>query len=128
MRFGFVPPPFGDLWADVCQLLEKAVKRGGNEWADVEAALDSGRAQLWIAADERPVAAMVTKLDGRTLEVWLAGGAVLSGTVPFLETAIAAAREAGATDARICGRKGWDRVLRGYGWKRDGELLTKAWG
>lgn len=127
LRFGFVEPPYGNLWADVRRLLDKAVKRDGHSWEDVERELDSLRSQLWLAVRDRPVAAMVTKLDGKTLEVWLAGGDVLSGALPFLETAIAAAKEAGATNGRIWGRKGWERVLRPYGWHRDGELLVKAW-
>lgn len=125
MRFGFVPPPFGELWGDIHRLLDRAVVKGGNDWGDVRDGLDSGRAQLWLAVTDRPRAAMVTKLDGTTLEIWLAGGAVLSGAVPFLETTLAAAREAGATDARIIGRKGWARVLAPYGWRQIGEELAK---
>lgn len=127
MNFGFVEPPFGDLWYDIWTLLDRAVERGGNNWPDVKEQLEDGRAQLWLAVEGRPVAAMVTKLDGRTLEVWLAGGAVLSGAVPFLETAIEAAKAAGATDARIIGRKGWARVLAPYGWTASGDELTKDW-
>lgn len=125
MRFGFVPPPFGALWIDIQRLLGKAVERGGNSWSDVRQKLEDGRAQLWFAVTDKPVAAMVTKIDGDTLEVWLAGGAVLSGAVPFLETAIAASREAGTTNGRIVGRKGWARVLAPYGWAVDGDELVK---
>jgi len=125
MRFGFVAPPFGRLWSDVQTLLDRAVTKGGNEWDDVEEALSDGYAQLWLAVTDKPQAAMVTKLDGTTLEVWLAGGAVLSGCVPFLETTLTAAREAGATDARIIGRKGWARVLAPYGWRTAGDELVK---
>lgn len=109
-------------------MLDRAVVRGGNDWDEVEAALEDRRAQLWLATDPDPVAAMVTRMDGTTLEVWLAAGAVLSGAAPFLETAIRAAREVGATNGRIWGRRGWDRVLRQYGWRRDGDLLVKNWG
>lgn len=128
MNFGFVPPPYGSLWPTVAGLLDRAVKRGENEWSEVEEALADGRAQLWLTVTDRPVAAMVTRRDGDTLEVWLAGGAVLSGSVPFLETAIAAAKADGATNGRICGRKGWERVLRRYGWRADGDFLVKDFG
>jgi hypothetical protein len=70
---------------------------------------------------------MVTRIDGDTLEVWLAGGAVLSGSVPHLETAIEASRAAGTTNGRIIGRKGWERVLRPWGWRREGDYLVKDW-
>jgi hypothetical protein len=126
MNFGHVPPPFGSLWGDIGRLLDKAVERGGNDWAEVVDFLDDGRAQLWLAVTDKPVAAMVTRMDGDTLEVWLAGGAVLSGCIPFLETTLAAAKADGATNGRIIGRKGWARVLASYGWRRDGDELVKG--
>lgn len=125
MIFGFVPAPYGLLWGPVRRLLDGAVRRGKNEWDDVIASLVSGRAQLWLTLADRPIAAMVTRRDGNTLEVWLAGGAVLSGSVPFLEIAIEASKQDGATNGRIIGRKGWDRVLRPYGWRREGDELVK---
>jgi hypothetical protein len=128
MTFGHVPPPFGGvLWGQVFRLLDKAVRRGGNDWNEVSAQLDDHRAQLWLTVTDEPIAAMVTRLDGDTLEIWLAGGAVLSGSVPFLEDAIAAAKEAGATNGTITGRKGWARVLRPYGWRASGDNLVKGW-
>lgn len=125
MNFGFVPPPYGLLWGDAKRLLDRAVKRGKNEWPEVIASLMQGTAQLWLTVTDRPIAAMVTRRDGDTLEVWLAGGAVLSGSVPFLETAIAAAKLDGATNGRLEGRKGWARVLRPYGWRESGDMLVK---
>lgn len=129
MTFGYVPPPFGDLWGDIRRLLDPAVIRGGNEWEEVEALLNDSRAQLWLTTeDEVLVAAMVTRKDGDTLEVWLAGGKVLSGSIPHLETAIEAATRGGMTNGRIIGRKGWARVLQAYGWRQNGEDLVKDFG
>ncbi len=125
MTFGYVPPPYGLLWGPAKALLERAVRRGKNEWPEVIASLMQGTAQLWLTITDKPIAAMVTRRDGDTLEVWLAGGAVLSGSVPFLETAIQAAQSGGATNGRIIGRKGWTRVLRSYGWRTEGDYLVK---
>lgn len=122
-----MPPPYGDLWDDIERLLDKAVKRGGDDWGDVCDRLSGGEAQLWLAVDEGPVAAMVTCIEANTLEIWLAGGAVLSGCVPFLETTIEASKAAGTTNGRVVGRKGWERVLAPYGWRRDGKHLVKEW-
>lgn len=127
MTFGYVAPPYGPLWPTIFQLLDKSVQRGGNDWDEVASDLRDGRAQLWLVVTDKPIVALVTRMDGDTFEVWLAGGAVLSGTVHFLETAIEAAKAAGATNGRIIGRKGWERVLRGYGWRHDGEHLVKDW-
>jgi len=129
MNFGHVPAPFSaGLWGQVVRLLGRAMERGGNDWAELVEALENGLAQLWLTeVHGEPVAAMVTRLDGDTLEIWLAGGAVLTTSVPFLETAIEASRAAGTTNGRIIGRKGWVRVLRAYGWRSDGEHLVKDW-
>lgn len=125
MQFGFAPPPFGALWPRIVDLLAPAVERDKNDWADLAGCLSDGRAQIWLTLDPEPVAAMVTRRDGDILEVWLAGGAVLAGSVPFLEVAISAAKRDGATSGRITGRPGWARVLRNYGWQRCGEDLVK---
>jgi hypothetical protein len=126
MQFGFVPPgALPPVWSRTVDLLDKAVSAGGYDWCEVSEDLLSGRAQLWLTLDPVPVAAMVTRRDGDTLEVWLAGGAVLRTSVPFLETAIRAAQDDGATNGRIIGRKGWQRVLRSYGWRPEGDTLVK---
>lgn len=127
MEFGYVAPPYGDQWPAIVTLLDGAVTRGGNDWAEVGTLLADNRAQLWLTTQGIPIAAMVTRKDGDTLEIWLAGGAVLSGSIPFLETAIEAAKQDGMTNGRITGRKGWARVLQGYGWQRDGDDLVKRW-
>lgn len=128
MSFGYVPPPFGlGLWLHLDRLLDASVRRGGNDWSEVARDLNSKAAQLWIEErDGSPIAAMVTRLDGDTFEVWLAGGKVLDA-IPHLETAIEAAQGAGATNGRVIGRKGWARALRSYGWHYDGGDLVKRW-
>lgn len=126
MTFGYVPHPCGEWWPVVSAMLEPAAVRGGDTVDEVDSDLAAGLAQLWLTIEHGvPVAAMVTRIDGDTLEVWLAGGAVLSGSVPFLETALSAAQAAGVTNGRIKGRKGWQRVLRGYGWRCEGDFLVK---
>lgn len=127
MTFGFVAPPYGALWRAITDLLTPAVERGGNDWGEVIALLDDGRAQLWLTMErDQPIVAAVSRMDGDTFEVWLAGGRVLS-RLDDLEMAITAAREGGATNGRIIGRKGWARVLRAYGWRVEGDELVKDW-
>lgn len=131
LAFGHVPPPFRpELWDAAQGLLQAPLKRGGYGWGELEDSLADGRSQLWLTVSGRfrePVAAMVTRIDGDTLEVWLAGGAVLSTSVPFLETAIEASKQAGTTNGRITGRKGWERILKPFGWRREGDELVKDW-
>lgn len=110
-------------------LLDRAIRRFGTDWCEVFTAFSCGNAVLWLATvDDAPIAAMVTRRDGETMEVWLAGGAVLSGCVPFLLIAEREAIEFGMTKGRITGRKGWTRVLSPYGWRVDGEDLVKDLG
>ncbi len=75
---------------------------------------------------DKPINATVSRMDGKTVEIWLCGGSVLAGSLHYLETILSAARDAGATDARILGRKGWQRALRGYGWQISGDELVKG--
>ena len=125
MRFGYVAPPFEGVWFDAVALLDKAVRKGGNEWSDVRRALWNETAQLWLTVEDKPVAAFVTRMDGDTIECWLAGGKV-GPTAPMIEqTILKAAREGGATNARIVGRKGWARVFKPYGWRVQDDELVK---
>ena len=92
-------------------ILEPALERCGGTLDDVQAALDSGHAQLWELGDS----AVVTQVcdGGRTLRVWLAGGNLdkLRRGLPVLDEV---AREFGCSRIEIEGRKGWARVLTGY--------------
>lgn len=123
---GCLPPPFGELWPTIFALLDKAVRTGGNDWEDVKEGLETRRAQLWLWVENGPQAAVVTKIDGDVLEIWLAGGRALK-VLPYLETIIEASKGAGTKQGRIIGRRGWDKALKPYGWVRDGEMLTKRW-
>ncbi len=125
MRFGYVAPPFNGVWLDAVALLDMAVRKGGNEWADVRRALWNETAQLWLTVEDKPINATVTRLDGKTVEIWLCGGSVLSGALHYLETILAAAKADGATNARIVGRRGWLRVLKTYGWRQEADELIK---
>jgi len=124
VTFGFVAHPYGALWGDVRAMLAPAMERGGNDWNALEDALAANLAQLWLATD--PPMAAVTRIDGDTLELWVAGGAVIEGA-RHLETAVEASKAAGTTNGRIIGRKGWARVLKPWGWRPEGGELVKEW-
>lgn len=117
--------PFGVWGGKARELLHGALERFQTPLSELEEAFRTGNAVLWLAAHEEPFAAMVTRRDGLTMEVWLAGGGVMNGCVPFLGQAEREAREFGMKRGRITGRKGWARVLRPYGWRVRGEDLVK---
>ena len=117
--------PFGVWRQEAWELLDPAVKRAGEAWAHVDDMLAAGAAVLWLAITDAPVAAMVTAKAGDQMLVWFAGGAVLSGCVPFLGLVEAEAKTNGMKRGRLTGRKGWARVLRGLGWRVEGDDLVK---
>lgn len=126
LEFGFIPRPLETWWPETRELLDRAVDKYGTDWADVVSALSERTAQLWLAkAHDGPVAALVSRKQGQTLEIWLAGGTVLSGCVPFLKIVERCAVEDGMTNGRITGRRGWGRVLRRDGWTVSGDDLVK---
>jgi hypothetical protein len=95
------------------------------EETDLLADFARGHAQLWLGRN----AAFVTQIDPEVsaLHCWLAGGDMdeLIWMMPGLE---AFGRGWGCKCATVSleGRKGWVRVLKPYGYERDGDVLRKA--
>lgn len=105
-------------------ILALEMARDGDTLADLELALASDFAALWVG--ER--CALVTTLHeaeiGRELHVWLGTGDLAE--MITLEPGISAwARSKGCKFATIRGRKGWDRVFSKHGFTRDGDELRK---
>ena len=119
MIFGYVPPEYVN--DEIRELLAPAVKRGGNDWAEVNSMLADMRAQCWMAMDDKPRMAVVTRMDGDVGEIWLLGGNNRKDWLHFLPTLEAGLRGGGAVKGRLTGRKGWKRVLAPFGWVCDGE-------
>lgn len=108
-------------WATARRWILPALKDATE--AELIADLNAGAAQLW----EGVRSAFVTQVspEPRTMHCWLAGGdlAELRSLVPGIE---AHARAIGCLFASVDGRKGWERVLRPYGYEREGAELRKA--
>lgn len=121
MNFGYVPSPAAAQLSKALEYLAPALNRGGYTWNECARLIDSGHAQLWMS-DE---AALVSRRDGDTLELWLCGGRVVNASDRFLEVIEQAAKEAGMQWMRVTGRRGWERHLKQFGWVRVGEDLMK---
>jgi hypothetical protein len=121
MRFGYVPSPAAAQLNKAMEYLAPALKRGGYTWDECARLIDSGHAQLWMS-DE---AALVSRRDGDTLELWLCGGRVVNASDRFLAVIERAARDSGMEWMRLTGRKGWDRHLAKWHWVKVGEDLVK---
>lgn len=96
----------------------------GTPWAEVEADVLGGKAQLWPG----DAAAMVTKVledqTGRVLHVWLGGGDLEE--LLRLQPAVAAwGRSMGCNRATIEGRAGWGKVLKANGWAASFTVFSR---
>jgi hypothetical protein len=91
--------------------------------AEVLADLEANRAQLWMGDGAAMVLQLLTPPP--TLHIWLAGGE-LGGLLDMRGGMEAWARSQGCEAVTINGRRGWDRVLKPYGYEPDGEELRKA--
>lgn len=121
MNFGYVPSPASAQLEKAKSYLLPVLNVGGYSWEECTILIDSGHAQLWMS-DE---AALVSRRDGDTLELWLCGGRVVNASDRFLEVIEQAARDGGMTWMRLTGRKGWDRHLAKWNWVKVGEDLVK---
>ena len=125
----FVPVPtpnVAQLWPQAEGHLRRACDRSVGDMSPETLFLDcmAGRSVLCLIVDGRtdpatiPAAAIVhfpRQVDGSlACELRAAGGRALAlwrHVVPEFE---AWARHVGATTARLCGRRGWERVFPGY--------------
>jgi hypothetical protein len=98
---------------------------GTHGLGDVRRLVETGKAQLWAAAD----AAVVTLVEHdpceRRLLVWLAGGrlgTLLGDLLPHLE---AWAREQGCSRLLLIGRAGWERAMKPMGYAPLARVIAK---
>lgn len=100
---------------------------GTHSLADVEMALQTGDAQLWLSDDG--LGAAVTEVNTyptglKRAVIWLSAGrleSVVSMDSDFADLA----RSLGCHEVRLIGRPGWGRALRGSGWETDSIIATK---
>lgn len=119
--FGYVPSPADEQLSKAREYLAPALARDGYAWNECARLFDTGHAQLWMS-DE---AALISRKDGDTLELWLCGGRVVNASDRFLKVIEQAAKDSGLQWMRVTGRKGWDRHLAKWGWVKMGEDLVK---
>jgi hypothetical protein len=114
------PARVHEVWPHVASLIAAAMRRSGlGEAADIARSLGEGTALLWLAWDgERIVAAAVTEIahvGGEKLCTILAcGGTGFARFGHLIGGLEQYARAEGCVRMRICGRKGWARVLPEY--------------
>lgn len=108
------------IWPEVKSLIAAAMKRGGmGSFEDVEQTTLSGRGLLWIAwCRGRIEAAATTELqivnDKLLCALTACGGRNRDEWLWMLTEIESFAKNEGCSAIRICGRRGWERVLQDY--------------
>ena len=108
--------------------IDSSLKREGTHTlADVEMALQSGDAQLWLSDDG--LGAAVTEINTypsglKRAVIWLSAGR-LESVVSMDEGFAELARNLGCSEVRLYGRPGWGKALRENGWATDSIIATK---
>lgn len=92
---------------------------------DVLDEVQEGSALFYPVRDGAAVFKMGEYPQKRVLLIWLYGGELASNIEGVLEAADFHARELDCTEITIGGRRGWERVLKPYGFAHRGVVLTK---
>lgn len=121
MNWGYVPWPCEKYLDDALEILSAVATE--EEKKQILSDLEESRAQLWVAVDDRLIAALITCRDGDTLEMWKCAGPILPFVLDYLDFIQSSAQ--GIKQFRLGGRKGWTRFLKKAGWKEDGEFMVK---
>ena len=109
-----------EIWPTVAPLIREAMARAAmSEFATVEHNIRNGDALLWLAWDGEQIrAAAVTELhriNGRKFCLIVAcGGRERERWLSLISDLEQFARDEGCDAMRICGRRGWTRVLPDY--------------
>jgi hypothetical protein len=98
--------------------IEAALRRSGGThlFEDIVSAVKAGTMQFWPAEDACAVTEIIVYPRKKAFHVFLAGGR-METIVDMDESAIHFARLNGCTSMSIAGRKGWQKVLEGKGYK-----------
>ena len=120
------PDRVGDFWPFSERHIRAATGRNGiTELSAVKDDVFSGRALLWVAADEGGIrGAGVTQLAGRVCEIVAWGCEEQARCTDLLKTIETYAEAEGCAAVRLIGPRAWQRILPGY--RTKAVILEKA--
>lgn len=98
--------------------IEDALAYGGgtHDFEDVVEGVLSGHMQLWSAETACAITEIIVFPKKKVLHVFLAGGS-MEEIVNMNESARIWGKAQGCQNMTIAGRKGWEKVLKGHGYK-----------
>ena len=104
--------------------LDPALDVGGNThtFADIITAVMAGEMQLWQGPKGAAVTLILSHPQKRLIHFFLAGGE-MEQVLDFQDSVAAWGKAHGCTEMTLAGRVGWSRVLKPFGWERQGEFI-----
>tara|TARA_R100000306_G_C4251234_1_gene80562 strand:+ start:93 stop:482 length:390 start_codon:yes stop_codon:yes gene_type:complete len=120
---------FTEAWKRSKPFLVDALAYAGLQTVDdLLEEVEKGSALFYPVQDGAAVFKLAEYPQKRVLLIWLYGGEMASNIEGVLEAAEFHARELDCTEITIGGRRGWERVLKPYGFAHRGVVLTKDTG
>ena len=93
--------------------------------ADVEQMIADGYAQMWLGERSAAVTEIIQQPRQKDLSLWLCGGDMQEICEVMLPQAEEWAKKEGCTRLLTSGRRGWDRVLKRYGYVPVAHICAK---
>tara|TARA_R110000765_G_scaffold2319_1_gene7000 strand:- start:166 stop:558 length:393 start_codon:yes stop_codon:yes gene_type:complete len=123
-------PGFAEAWERSKPFLADALEKSGNEYTvdDVLRELEDNHAIFYPTPKGASVFRIGMYPQKRMLCIWLAGGDMESSIENILEAAEFHAREHECHGIEVLGRKGWEKVLKPYGYEHKRVMLIKELG
>ena len=119
---------FTEAWSRSKPFLVDALAYAGLQTIDdVLEEVEEGSALFYPVQDGAAVFKVGEYPQKRVLIIWLYGGE-MAKVEGVLDAADFHARELDCTEIMVGGRRGWERVLKPYGFVHRGALLTKGIG
>ena len=121
---------FTEAWERSKPFLVDALARSGNEYNvdDVLREIEDDHAAFYPVENGAAVFRIARYPRKRMLRIWLAGGDMGSSIDSILEAAEYHAAEHECDGIEVLGRRGWERVLKPYGYEHKRVMLIKELG
>mgnify|MGYP000099291797 FL=1 len=123
-------PGFAEAWERSKPFLADALEKSGNEYtvADVLKELEDDQAIFYPTRNGASVFRIGLYPQKRMLCIWLAGGDMESSIDSILEAAEFHAKQHECDGIEVLGRRGWEKVLKPYGYEHKRVMLIKELG
>ena len=121
---------FTEAWERSKPFLANALEHSGNEYTvdDVLKEIEDDHAIFYPTKKGASVFRIALYPQKRMLRIWLAGGDMGSSIDSILEAAEYHAAEHECDGIEVLGRRGWEKVLKPYGYEHKRVMLIKELG